>query len=257
MNGPAAIPLVALAICLSGGCQGPRDPIAGRSELRGKVLVLPGVINTRLHLTGFAKMLGETYPALDIETRTWGIPLLSLHNLRAYEQNLRTARTLAGELATYRREHPQAAIHLVGYSGGGGMAVFVAAALPDDVTINRLILVAPAISPDFPLETQVFPHVRDYVVNFASSRDAQIGWGTRNFGTMDRKNTTSAGYGGFEFVHPKLVQIHWTEAMIRDGHYGNHLSYLALRWQRKYLLPLFDPQMDVGDLKELFPADGD
>ena len=87
------------------------------------------------------------------------------------------------------------------------MATLVTAALPDDVSIDRLVLVAPAISPDYPLADNVLPHVREHVVNYASERDLQVGWGTRTFGTIDRKKTDSAGAIGFAVRARTLARV--------------------------------------------------
>src|SRR5690606_349663 len=151
-------------------------------------------------------------PGFDIEVRRWGTPLLALRNLRAYERNAETAARMAEEIAARRRERPDERFYLVAYSGGGGMAALVVAALPEDVMIDRLILIAPAISPGFPLERDVLPRVRELVVNYASERDIQVGWGTRTFGTIDRKHVDSAGAVGFDIDHPRLAEWHWQPA---------------------------------------------
>lgn len=196
-------------------------------------------------------MLNEAYPQLDVDVRPWGRPLHSLGNLRAYERNLKTAQILADELTPFRRENPKAIIDIVGVSGGGAMALFVLQALPEDVTINRLILIAPAISFDYPVESTVMPHVSEFVINFASPMDLQVGWGTRLFGTMDRRNVKSAGYSGFASEHPNLLQIRWNKSMIRQGHRGNHLGYYSSAWLRKYVLPALDPQADMEHLQKI------
>jgi hypothetical protein len=121
------------------------------------------------------------------------------------------------------------------------MATLVTAALPDDVGIDRLVLVAPAISPDYPVADEVLPHVREFAVNYASGRDLQVGWGTRTFGTIDRKNTASAGAVGFTVDDARLLQHHWSSADAPFGHAGNHLAYLSARWQAAKLLPALDP----------------
>jgi len=144
---------------------------------------------------------------------------------------------------------PDEPFYLVGYSGGGGMATLVTAALPDDVSIDRLVLVAPAISPDYPLGTKVMPHVREYVVNYASERDLQVGWGTRTFGTIDRKNTASAGAIGFASAHERLLEYRWSPADAAVGHAGNHLAYLSARWQAEKLLPALDPSVGPEALR--------
>ena len=160
-----------------------------RRRREGRLLILPGVGNTRFHLAGFVAAAEAQLPRFDVEVRPWGVPFMTIHNLRAHERNTATVAAIAAEIAQWRRANPDAPFYLVGYSGGGGMATLVTAALPDDVSIDRLVLVAPAISPDYPLASEVLPHVREYVVNYASERDLQVGWGTRTFGTIDRKYT--------------------------------------------------------------------
>jgi pimeloyl-ACP methyl ester carboxylesterase len=164
-----------------------------------------------------------------------------LSNLRAEQRNAATAEQIASELAGWRRAHPTDKLYVVGYSGGGGIVTLVVAALPSDVAIDRLVLVAPAISPDFPLAERVLPHVTEFVASFSSTLDLQVGWGTRAFGTIDRKNTPSAGAIGFALEDPKLLQHRWSESDRPFGHHGNHLSYLSPRWQDAKLLPTLDP----------------
>jgi len=223
-------------------------PVIAPSPVAGRVLILPGVGNTRFHLAGFVAATEAQLPRFDVEVRTWGKPFLTIHNLRAHERNVATAASIAEEIAAWRRANPDAPFYLVGYSGGGGMATLVTAALPADVAIDRLVLVAPAISPDYPLAAEVLPHVREFVVNYASKRDLQVGWGTRTFGTIDRKNTASAGAIGFAAADERLLQYHWSAADAPFGHAGNHLAYLNGRWQAEKLLPALDPSVDPAAL---------
>src|SRR5690606_11428530 len=65
----------------------------------GRLLVLPGVYNTRFQLDGFVERAEARLPRFDIEVRRWGTPLLPLRNLRAHERNLVTAQALAAEIA--------------------------------------------------------------------------------------------------------------------------------------------------------------
>ena len=216
------------------------------NRARGRVLVLPGVFNTRFHLARFARSIEQR--GFDVEVRLWGAPLRPLRNLAAHERNVRTAVQISGGLARWRIDHEQDSLYVVGYSGGGGLAVLAVSALPAKVTVDRLILVAPAISPKYPVETDVLPHVREFVVNYASAKDLQVGWGTQRFGTIDRERTKSAGAIGFDLAHSKLVQWHWSNASIGHGHYGNHLSYLGHRWQTAALLPALDPAVNPRSL---------
>jgi hypothetical protein len=129
------------------------------------------------------------------------------------------------------------------------MATLVTAALPDGVSVDRLVLVAPAISPDYPLVTRVLPHVREHVVNYASELDLQVGWGTRTFGTIDRKNTASAGAVGFATADDRVLEYRWSKADEPFGHAGNHLAYLNPRWQAAKLLPALDPRTGAEALR--------
>jgi pimeloyl-ACP methyl ester carboxylesterase len=197
------------------------------SQAEGRLLILPGVGNTRFHLAGFVAAAEAQLPRFDVEVRTWGVPFMTIHNLRAHERNEATALGVAAEIADWRRAHPDAPFYLVGYSGGGGMATLVTAALPDDVSIDRLVLVAPAISPDYPLGAEVMPHVREYVVNYASERDLPVGWGTRTFGTIDQEHRErrfdrlrGSGTSGCSVTAGRPL-------MSRSGHAGNHLRRIS------------------------------
>jgi pimeloyl-ACP methyl ester carboxylesterase len=254
MPSPASIAIRAFALLLvcaastgavapAGRSACPPEPAAASSPMAGRVLILPGVGNTRFHLAGFVAKTRAQLPRFDVEVRTWGKPFLTIHNLRAHERNVATAASIAEEIAAWRRANPDTPFYLVGYSGGGGMATLVTAALPDDIRIDRLILVAPAISPDYPLEDEVLPHVREFVVNYASERDLQVGWGTQTFGTIDRKYTSSAGAIGFTGADARLLQYRWSAADEPFGHAGNHLAYLNARWQAAKLLPALDPAL--------------
>src|SRR5690606_38147030 len=154
----------------------------------------------------------------------------------------------------WRVDHPDELLYLVGYSGGGGLAVLTAAALPEHASVDRLILITPAISPDYPLDERVLPHVREFVVNYASVMDLQVGWGTTVFGTIDRKKTASAGAVGFGMKHPKLLEWRWSPAALHLRHRGNHVAYLARRWQSAALLPALDPAIDADSLTRLWDA---
>ncbi len=130
------------------------------------------------------------------------------------------------------------------------MATLVTAALPDDVSIDRLVLVAPAISPDYPLAADVLPHVREFVVNYASERDLQVGWGTRTFGTIDRKNTDECRRDRLRGrARARARSTTGRRPTAPFGHAGNHLAYLNGRWQAAKLLPALDPSVDPEALR--------
>lgn len=167
----------------------------------------------------------------------------ALANLRAHERNVATARRLAADITAWRRAHPDELVYVVGYSGGGGVASLAVAALPDGVTVDRLVLVAPAIAPTFNVEARLVPHVEELIVNYASPHDLQVGWGTHTFGTIDRVYTPGAGALGFATTHRAVLEWRWSPAERSLGHRGDHLSYLTRTWQQARLLPALDPRL--------------
>jgi pimeloyl-ACP methyl ester carboxylesterase len=196
-----------------------------------------------------------------IRTFDWPYPGDSFHNLIDLPGNRGKAAEVAESIRDYARQYPDAPIDLVGYSGGGGIALLVVEALqpasqpaavdadaasPDYLPhIRNVVLVQPAISPDFDL-TPVLRAITGQLVNFHCGRDWLIlGAGTTIFGTIDRKFVASAGKIGFdaakaipdESLRDKLVQVAWSREMSADGHGGDHLGGLWRPWNRKYVAP--------------------
>ena len=216
----------------------------------GRMIVLPGIHNTLFHLNGFFDMARVALPNFEIDRRKWGLTFFGIRNLRAAENNEAFARALADEIAQWRRQNPDRLLYLLGYSGGGGVASLVLEQLPEGVSIDRVILIAPAISADFPIDRHAREHVAEFVVNFASVKDLQVGLGTKLFGTIDRKYEYAAGFDGFSVSSEQLAQWHWSTADHQIGHYGNHVAYLGRRWQREYLLPALDPSVSRARLEQ-------
>ncbi len=244
------------AALLSSGCHKPNYELLGPVGPDGFSLMFPGVINTGWQLARTAESVRKLRPELMVRVHPWGPAMLSIPNLLAEERNRAGARRLAEDIAAYRRHNPEAPIYLLGYSGGGGFAVFVVESLPDDVMIDRLMLMAPAISDTYPIEEAMLPHVREFVVVYASKLDKQLGWGTKLAGNMDGASSGCAGYTGFQCEHAKLVQLHWRPAMLKQLHFGNHLSYLSPLWQSRYLMPAFARNASADSLVIGFEESG-
>lgn len=222
------------------------------SQRPGYVLILPGIMNVKVHLAWFAHLIRRTHPLYEVEIRRWGIPLGWITNLRAHARNHAKAKDIAEALTLRRQRHPESPIHIVGYSGGGGLAVLAVRALPEGVSIDRLLLIAAAVSPRYPLTEEILPKVSELMVNYASRHDWQIAYGTRLFGNMDGTKEPGAGAVGFAAEHEKLLQVHWHRGMRHDLHFGSHISYLSPSWQRRYLLPALDPDRGRAALRDLF-----
>jgi len=219
------------------------SPVLGA---RGKIILLPGISNQNRELRPLADALKAKRPDVAVDAIRWGPPLQLLDNLTDIDANRAVAQQLADEIAAYRRDNPGSFFEIVGFSGGGGLAALIVDALPEGVMIDRLVLVAAAISPEFPVGARLAPHVREVIVNFYSPLDQTVNVGTTLFGTIDRVHTASAGHTGFDIDDPKLVQVRWEPEMIWSGHLGSHVYYQSEAWQRKYLLPWVDPAAPIS-----------
>lgn len=186
----------------------------------------------------------------EVRVLEWGMPLGGLNNLVEYDRNRHVARKLVQELVEYRRMRPRGPINIVGYSGGGGMAVMLAEALPESVHVRSVLIVQGAVSRDYDL-TRVLQHVDGRVVNFYCPSDSVVlGMGTQVWGNMDRGKGPAAGKDGFLLdlavpnpaLRAKVVQVAWTQEMMRSGHFGGHVECLGYQWNRDFVAPWLKPR---------------
>jgi pimeloyl-ACP methyl ester carboxylesterase len=168
-----------------------------------------------------------------------GLPALG-----GYDRNRAEAKTITAELLDIARADPQRRIIITSHSGGGAMAIWALEDLPEDVKIDTLVMLAPAISPDYDL-SKALSHVKGKAYAFSSNLDAIDGFGTKTFGTMDRIKTESAGYGGFVMPqtadaaqYAKLLNIPYDRAWLRYGNAGEHIGTMTPAFAAQVLAPL-------------------
>lgn len=156
---------------------------------------------------------------------------------------------LAKEIWKRKKENPKEPIYLIGHSGGTGVAVRAAELLPKN-TIQRMILLSSALSPEYNL-VPALSACKNGIVSYYSPHDHFfLRFGTSQFGTIDRMYCTSAGCQGFEVpkelfacekqAYSNLRQIPWNSKMILHGNFGNHtgtvqpsfLEHEVSRWLR-------------------------
>jgi len=238
--------LIAAALC---GCQTvPETRVVG--PVRGLLWVFPGVGAGTISVWPACQGLRDGGVDAEIRVMQWDRPWPDiLGQLTDHEANQAQAADVARQIAAYRERHPAAAVDLVGYSGGGGLALMVAEALPEGVHVRNVVLAQPAVGPTHDL-TRALRHVDGQLVNFYSPHDWLIlGAGTETFGTVDRQYVASAGKEGFnlavaapdETLRAKVVQVSWTPEMIWSGHLGNHVSIMGYTWNRDYVAPHLRP----------------
>lgn len=163
---------------------------------------------------------------------------------------------LARKLLAFRRDHPQATVHLVSYSGGTGIAVFALERLRGRPLIETLVMPCPALSPTYNLGPALRAVERAYAL--VSPKDWGIlGLGTQIFGTTDRQFCHAAGRVGFRIpadataadveAYERLREIPWSRELRRYGHHGGHTGWAGVPFLRAHLLPILrgDPLLPV------------
>lgn len=240
---------VLLATCLGSGCSVADLNTTDRTS-RGLVLVLPGIEGRSAWNYNLARGLADGGVKAAIEIFDWGINIPGglLINLTDLERNQRMAEALRDQVVAYKRSNPGRPVHVIGHSGGAGIAVLAAERMPEDVQLTSVILLAAALSPDYDLRPAL-RHTQNGIFNYYSSHDRFfLDAGTRVAGTIDRSHTSAAGSVGFRRpsgretgdrdLYDKLHQVAWETKMTWSGHWGDHFGWTNPGFVRRYLAPL-------------------
>jgi pimeloyl-ACP methyl ester carboxylesterase len=155
-------------------------------------------------------------------------PLRDLQDIRhLFKQADRLAEADREELA----RHPARPVYLIGHSAGAALILLAAEKLPP-ASIERMILLAPAVSPSYDLRPALRA-TRQELIAFNSTYDRLcLDCCTSLFGTADRVYGPSAGLDGFREpenldeegrrLYRRLVQMPWRLSMLWQGTDGWH-----------------------------------
>jgi Serine aminopeptidase, S33 len=221
------------------------------SRRRGLVLVAGGVGGFDLCGTALRYVLAGEGLNYAIHVFPWGhgfgrwfADLTNVSN-----RDLKAA-LLADQVRRFRARQPEDPVFLIAKSGGSGVVVKALEQLEEN-SVERAVLLAPALSPGYDLTTALHAVSSEMVV-FWSPLDLFIaGAGTRVFGTVDRVWTASAGLVGFRSPPPlpdsgshhdghyaKLRQVRWAPRMAASGYLGGHLGPDSPVFLKNYVVPL-------------------
>jgi hypothetical protein len=172
--------------------------------------------------------------------RRWPITVL-----QSVARNKDASREVAEQIIALRRAHPDARIVISSESGGAGPTAWALEDLPDDVFVDSIVLIAPALSPDYDL-SNALRHVSGHAYAFFSAEDNFIlAWGTRTYGTIDGKNVEAAGHVGFvkpdgadPAQYAKLVQIPHRSSWARYWNFGGHGGAMSPAFAKYVIAPL-------------------
>jgi hypothetical protein len=226
------------------------SPGGDLSHRGGFVLVADGVGGLELCGIALRSVLRAERPSYAIQIFPWGHGMGRWHaDLTDVVNRDTKARLIAETVRRFKTVQPSDPAFIVAKSGGSGVAV-KALELLDEQTVERVILLAPALSPGYDL-ARALRAVRREMVVFWSPLDVLIlGAGTRLFGTVDRVKSVSSGLVGFEVPlvddsdetrnqgYAKLRQVRWRPRMAATGYFGGHFGPDSPLFLRKYVVPL-------------------
>jgi hypothetical protein len=180
-------------------------------------------------------------------THGWGRLFKDLQDTRHV---LRQADILARKVQEVKAADPDRQVYLVGKSGGTGVVLAAAEQLPPN-TLERIVLLSAAVSPTYDLR-DALRSARGGIVSFYSKYDQFIlGWGTSQFGTIDRVYGPGAGLRRFQVpeglgpedqaLYGRLVEVPWSPRMIWEGHTGTHFGTSLPAFLAKEVAPWLKP----------------
>jgi pimeloyl-ACP methyl ester carboxylesterase len=203
-------------------------------------------------------------PAITIYDWSKGPSGLFVGDLVAESRNRAAAHDLAQMVATYMAAMPNRPVTLIGHSGGTAIVVWALEELaegrtwaPKGAKVERAILLAPALAPDYDLSKALRAVSSRIYVTYSYADVGLMAAGTAVFGTMDRQHSVSAGLMGFRLPpdlpleskteYLKLRQISWNVKLVKSGNLGGHMGWTTSRFARDFLAPIIAGRTDPGE----------
>lgn len=217
---------------------------------RGWTLILPGIVGHSTLNETLARGLRDGGVETAIEVLDWTTgwwPLLVYH-LRAEQRNRRQAEDIARRIIDYQDRHPGRPVHLVGHSGGAGIALWVLEALPPEHRVTTTILLAATVRQNYDL-TPPLQRIERGLWNVYSQFDVLFtGAVTLLLGTTDGCHCISAGQVGFtETTDPRLRQIRYDLSMLRHFWLGGHFGMTNEVFASEIIAPLLTGPAETSE----------
>jgi pimeloyl-ACP methyl ester carboxylesterase len=218
---------------------------AAKPDPRERAIHLPGVAGSQRLDRNFVQGLRDGgYPGT-IEIYDWPGADPGLGALFARKRNEEQAEQLAASIQRTLEKDPSARIRIVCHSGGAGIAAWALERLPEDVKIETLVMIAPALSQRYDL-SKALSRVRRKAYALTSVNDVLVlGAGTRMFGTIDGVKEEASGLRGFTMPdtadarqYEKLAQVPYHEAWMDLDNIGDHIGPMGRRFAAEVISPL-------------------
>jgi pimeloyl-ACP methyl ester carboxylesterase len=240
---PVKGPAIAPACCGPGP-----SPNVGCQPL---VIVINGEAGST-HITDNLLLLnGELRLGLRIQAITWARHLSHSEDVVDQEAQIKAAARIACAVQSIRKDSPNVPIFFVGHSGGAHVALRAAEMLPEK-SIDRIIVVAPAVSSTYDL-TRALKTSRGGIDNFYSGDDSLLDHMAEHVGTADGMKCKPAGLIGFRLAssdkrdfeaYRNVRQYPWT---LDFSGGGGHYTWTRYHNLKKTVVPMFFAPTTVYD----------
>jgi hypothetical protein len=236
--------VIALAALVLSGCNGGdlstnMDFATPERMDNGLVVILPGIEGEGPCSYGIRQGLVNAGVKYAIVIYRWGnpVPVAGMFlNETDVEGNRRAGERVAEFVMNYQEFHPGKPVFLIGHSGGGGVSVFAAEALPRERRVEGLVLLSASISTGYDLGNAL-ARCRYGILNYHSSADSILVVGTSMMGNVDGEHGPGAGALGFDHSYGGLFQLPWNEDMRDSGNWGGHLDSTSDKFITRYIAP--------------------
>ena len=215
-------------------------------EPRPFLLHINGIGGERLFDRTLVGALKQAGLEADCETHDWTHGDFGLTALQAYDKHRAEAKKIANRLVERAKQFPTAPIYITAHSGGTGVAAYALEMLPEDVKIQSIFFLAPALSPEYDL-SKALRHVTGSLYVFTSPYDSVVlDTGTKMFGTIDGVRGAAAGLRGFlqpstgdAEQYKKMVHFPYQKGwLVKYGNAGSHICSMRPKFARMFLGPL-------------------
>jgi len=228
--------LIIMSAAIVCGCENNSAFMTPEKLDKGLVVILPGIEGESEANQNVRRGLSIAGIDRSLQIWHWGRPVPGVGmilNQMDFLGNYLAGERIAQRIMKYQDEYPDRPVHIIGHSGGGGVAVFAASAMPEGREVTGVILLSASISSGHDI-TRALKHCSGGIVNFYNTQDgALLGLATTVLGNVGGAHGPSAGLMGFntpnesssdekQLAYKKLYQVSMTSSMISGStpHYA-------------------------------------
>jgi pimeloyl-ACP methyl ester carboxylesterase len=194
---------------------------------------------------------GELRLGLRIQSVNWTRHDAHSADVVDQEAQIKAAARIACTVKAIRRDAPNIPIFFVGHSGGAHVVLRAAEMLPCK-SVDRIIVLAPAVSSTYDL-TRALKASRGGIDNFYSDEDGLLVHMAEHVGTADGLKCKAAGVVGFRLAscdqkdidaYRNVRQYRWTQDFCGGG---GHYTWTRYHNLKKTVVPMFFAPTPIYD----------